>query len=193
LTKRNDVFQAAKSAFVALGYDGTTMDEVARRAGVTKMTVYAHAATKEALFGFIVEESVRLSVEKIWPVDLSGRPGAEIAAFLARFNEIACWHVSIGLQRTIIANVHRFPELARRVHSGVFVPTETALAAALSHWRCTMRAAPLMEAATGQRRHLTLYGLMGPLPLPPSEQRQLQDGAMDQAIGDAVARLTFTP
>jgi TetR/AcrR family transcriptional regulator, mexJK operon transcriptional repressor len=48
--KREAILKAAIELFLQRGYLATTMDEVARLAGVTKQTVYAHYQSKEQLF-----------------------------------------------------------------------------------------------------------------------------------------------
>ena len=45
------ILEAAKRLFVANGFDGVSMDQIAAEAGVSKLTVYSHYGDKEALFG----------------------------------------------------------------------------------------------------------------------------------------------
>lgn len=48
-SKRRDVVEAARMAFREQGVDGTSMDQLAALAGVSKRTVYNHFASKETL------------------------------------------------------------------------------------------------------------------------------------------------
>jgi AcrR family transcriptional regulator len=57
--KRERVLDAAVQVFLANGFDQTSMDAIAARAGVSKTTVYAHYADKFALFRAVVERSGR--------------------------------------------------------------------------------------------------------------------------------------
>ncbi len=50
LGKRAAILEAAKEMFVELGYNGVSMDGIAARAGVSKLTVYSHFGDKETLF-----------------------------------------------------------------------------------------------------------------------------------------------
>jgi len=52
--KREDILDAASGLFLDKGYGNVSMDEVAKRANVSKRTVYNHFASKEILFGEIV-------------------------------------------------------------------------------------------------------------------------------------------
>jgi AcrR family transcriptional regulator len=55
--KRKQVTDAAVELFLANGFDQTSMDAIAARAGVSKTTVYAHYSDKVALFKAVVERS----------------------------------------------------------------------------------------------------------------------------------------
>src|SRR5207249_3735099 len=52
--KHRAIVAAATTAFLDKGYDGTSMDEIAAAAAVSKQTVYKHFADKETLFAEIV-------------------------------------------------------------------------------------------------------------------------------------------
>lgn len=55
LAKRAAILDAAKRAFTQQGFDGTSMDQVAAEAGVSKLTVYSHFGDKEGLFSAVVK------------------------------------------------------------------------------------------------------------------------------------------
>jgi TetR/AcrR family transcriptional repressor of mexJK operon len=50
LEKGAAILDAAKRLFIAQGFDGTSMDQIAAGAGVSKLTVYSHFGDKETLF-----------------------------------------------------------------------------------------------------------------------------------------------
>ena len=56
--KRRAILQAATTVFLRKGYVGTSMDEIAALATVSKQTVYKHFADKETLFSELVAERV---------------------------------------------------------------------------------------------------------------------------------------
>ena len=53
-----ELVAAALEVFVERGYEGTTLADVARRAGVTKGTIYLYFENKEALFKAVVRETI---------------------------------------------------------------------------------------------------------------------------------------
>lgn len=56
--RRQRLLQAARAAFLETGFAGTTMEGVARRAQISKVTLYKHFADKQALFEAVVRELV---------------------------------------------------------------------------------------------------------------------------------------
>src|ERR1700722_12921271 len=56
--KRAAILGAATAVFLRNGYVGTSMDEIAALAAVSKQTVYKHFADKESLFSEIVVSTV---------------------------------------------------------------------------------------------------------------------------------------
>lgn len=56
--KRDAILEAATELFLAQGLQGTSMDAVALKAGVSKQTVYSHFASKEELFRAVIASKV---------------------------------------------------------------------------------------------------------------------------------------
>ena len=52
--KAESILAAAKRMFLESGFGAVSMDAIAREAGVSKATVYAHFAGKEELFGAVI-------------------------------------------------------------------------------------------------------------------------------------------
>ncbi|MEO4209108.1 TetR/AcrR family transcriptional regulator [Acinetobacter pittii] len=57
LEKRARILQAAKAIFLKSGYHGTSMNQIAQEAGVTKLTVYNHFQDKVNLFICAIQET----------------------------------------------------------------------------------------------------------------------------------------
>ncbi|MCB1518909.1 MAG: TetR/AcrR family transcriptional regulator [Hyphomicrobiaceae bacterium] len=81
--RRERLLRAARAAFLETGFAGTTMEGVARRAQISKVTLYKHFADKQALFEAVVRELVA-EVEAQIAVAVNQAHGAEgrIAAAL---------------------------------------------------------------------------------------------------------------
>ncbi len=62
LEKRKHIVEAAKKLFLKLGYHGSSMNQIAKEAGVTKLTVYNHFQDKETLFSCAIEETCEQSI-----------------------------------------------------------------------------------------------------------------------------------
>src|SRR5690606_38408223 len=59
--RRSQLLEVAKQVFAELGYDATTVEEIAARASVSKPVVYEHFGGKEGIYAVIVDrETARL-------------------------------------------------------------------------------------------------------------------------------------
>ncbi|MEW6662145.1 MAG: TetR/AcrR family transcriptional regulator [Bacillota bacterium] len=63
--KQKAIIKAAKEVFTECGYQGASIKEVARRAGVATGTVYLYLRNKEALFKAIVDEVYETVIQEI--------------------------------------------------------------------------------------------------------------------------------
>ena len=61
---RRRLLAEARRIFLKIGYQATTLDDVAAAAGFTKGAVYWHFPNKRALFLALVAESVELNLER---------------------------------------------------------------------------------------------------------------------------------
>lgn len=110
---RSAIVEAALDEFAAKGFAGARLDDVARRAGVAKGTIYVHFRDKESLF----EELVRASLGPIVAA-AEEMPDADmpLRLFATQFIETFAREV-LGTRRRdvlrlIITEGQRFPELA---------------------------------------------------------------------------------
>lgn len=62
LEKRKQILEAAKALFLLHGYHGSSMNQIAKTAGVTKLTVYNHFQDKENLFTCAIEQTCEESI-----------------------------------------------------------------------------------------------------------------------------------
>ena len=106
------ILDAARDVFLERGYGETSMDVVARAAGVSKATVYALFTSKDRLFATVIE---REGDHKTAVVDASG--GAAVADVLSRFAiDAAALLLSVSntaMSRTVSSEAIRYPEVGR--------------------------------------------------------------------------------
>jgi TetR/AcrR family transcriptional repressor of mexJK operon len=57
--KRAQIIRAGKAAFLAQGFGAASVDDIAAKAGVSKMTVYRHFRSKELLFAGVIDALCR--------------------------------------------------------------------------------------------------------------------------------------
>lgn len=111
---RERVLRAATDSFLARGY-ASSVDEIARRAGVAKQTVYHHFASKDRLF-----QEVAQALTKAVLVELGAEP-RDLRAGLLRF-ALAYRARVLGAQgiasfRTVLPEIVRFRGLAKRMYT----------------------------------------------------------------------------
>ncbi|MBN1685669.1 MAG: TetR/AcrR family transcriptional regulator [Spirochaetales bacterium] len=80
--KRDQILSAAEELFKKQGFKKTTIDDVANRAGVSKVTVYNHFTDKRGLIEASVREMMQSKIEGYREILVSDRPWQE------RLNEI---------------------------------------------------------------------------------------------------------
>jgi AcrR family transcriptional regulator len=115
--KRDAILAAAGAVFLRNGYRGTSMDEIAARAGVSKQTVYKHFADKEGLFVELVTTTVDASSDPVHAEVLaladSGDVEADLLDLARRLLARVIQPELLELRRLIIGEAGRFPQLGR--------------------------------------------------------------------------------
>ena len=111
------IFAGAREAFLRQGFDGASMNDVARAAGVSKGTLYVYFDSKERLFEALIRHDRRLQAEQLCQFDPQDH---NVATVLERF---ACDLVETMLQpsqvahvRMVIGAVAKFPQIGRAFH-----------------------------------------------------------------------------
>jgi len=111
--RREAIIAAALDEFIARGYAATRLDDVAKRAGVAKGTIYLHFADKETLFQELIRTALGPLISRLAPPPPAG--GSARAA-LERFAQIFVQEIVTtrrgDIVRLIIAEGARFPSVA---------------------------------------------------------------------------------
>jgi AcrR family transcriptional regulator len=111
--RREAIIAAGLDEFVARGFAATRLDDVAKRAGVAKGTIYLHFTDKEALFQELVRTALVPLAGRLMALPLAG---GSARAILESFAENFVREVALtrrgDIVRLIIAEGPRFPSLA---------------------------------------------------------------------------------
>jgi TetR/AcrR family transcriptional regulator, mexJK operon transcriptional repressor len=127
--KRDAILKGAKAVFLKRGFEGTSMDAVALRAGVSKMTVYRHFRSKEALFAGVITDLCERIVDGDLRQVFELPPRKALTTFARKMTAIVFAHETIELHRIVIAESRRFPKIGRLFYQSGPEACITALAA----------------------------------------------------------------
>jgi AcrR family transcriptional regulator len=112
--KARQIVETARRLFLDHGYDASSMDAIAREAGVSKATLYVHFDNKEALFAALIEEECRTITDRIWPADTdSSDVEATLRRIAENFTTVLLSHHGLAIHHLIVTQVARLPELKR--------------------------------------------------------------------------------
>lgn len=111
-SKAESILAAAKRTFLAGGFGAVSMDTIAREAGVSKATVYAHFSSKEELFGAVIGGECERYFAEFSAGELDPRDvRASLTILGRRFLALLLSGDAIALHRIILGEVSRFPVL----------------------------------------------------------------------------------
>jgi TetR/AcrR family transcriptional repressor of mexJK operon len=113
--KREDIIRAALPAFLAGGYLGTSVDEIADTARASKRTVYSHFGGKEELFRAVIRstiEPMQRSLQEQINFASHKDARASLRSLVHSLVSIIVTPDVIRLRRVVIAESDRFPDLA---------------------------------------------------------------------------------
>ncbi|HYG88375.1 MAG TPA: TetR/AcrR family transcriptional regulator [Azospirillum sp.] len=113
-SKPAQILEAAGKLFLENGYGAVSMDAVAKTANVSKATLYAHFRSKDELFAAMVACECRnqmgtLSCEQVSRLDVADA----LRLIGRRFMLMLLSSKALAAYRVVVAEAHRFPELAR--------------------------------------------------------------------------------
>jgi len=134
--KREAIIDAAIEAFGAGGLDGATVDEIARRAGIAKGTVYLYFKSREEIFTSILRER--------WPGPLPeqllrglldepplGPEGMEQAMTRLSLGFLEAVESNMSVFRLVLTAAYQFPEVGDDLYENTFLKVNRMLASIL--------------------------------------------------------------
>jgi AcrR family transcriptional regulator len=131
------VVEVAAKMFLERGFDATSMEAVAEKAGIAKPTLYAWYRDKAELFTAVLR---RLIEHFLAPLgrqqhDLEGTDAETALTEIGRHVIAVGWSPgALAVSRIITVQAERFPELERLAHEEGWVPAVKGVARVLAHY-----------------------------------------------------------
>ncbi len=117
--KRRAILKAAGKLFMKRGMAGTTMDEIANKADVSKLTVYNHYGSKEELFEAVIRSKCEGHTGDQIFDNLTGKnPDEELYGIGMAFIGLVYSSDAIALHRIIMSEGQKSPEIGRLFYAG---------------------------------------------------------------------------
>ena len=111
--KRRQIMDGARTAFLAAGFDGASMNDIARAAGVSKGTLYAYFDSKDELFEAIIRGQFAQAAERLCTFRREGDVRAMLTDFGVRLMARMTEPETLALARVVVAAVEKFPSIGR--------------------------------------------------------------------------------
>ena len=136
--KRAAVVEAAIRLFLDQGFDGTSMDDVAVKAGVSKPTLYRYFADKDAIYAAAVQATVDDvdQLLKLVAEELASdvHPKKELRRLAVKMLSALMRPDLLRLRRLVIAQADQFPEVGQNWFSQGFGRVLDTLATAFARY-----------------------------------------------------------
>ncbi|HEY9552557.1 TetR family transcriptional regulator [Allosphingosinicella sp.] len=154
----SDICTAALQVFAEKGFAGARIEEIARRAGLSKGGVYLYFPTKEALFRAVVRDAVAPNIEAIrQSVLATPLPFADLVRMLLPQVAAIITTVPLGaVLKMVVGESRNFPELAKVWHDDVVLKAVGILSGAIE------QAQARGEVRPGDPR-IHAFSLIGPM------------------------------
>ena len=158
---RRVIYEAARHEFAASGYAATSMETVARRAGVSTKTLYRLIPNKASLFEGMVSDRLDrfLSVVNLHAADHTDIEQALFAALMA-CADLALDEEVIALQRMVLQEAGKFCDIAGTFYKNAIQRT----AAALADWLRVQQARGLIALDDVDEAAGMLLGMVSSAP-----------------------------
>ncbi len=108
------VLDGARAIILARGFEGATVDDIAREAGVSKATMYRYYPDKAAIFAAVMQRDCCQQENALLGVETEGRSLHDILVDIGeRFIGFVLSPDTLRMFRTAVAETERFPEVGQ--------------------------------------------------------------------------------
>lgn len=116
--KRNSILASARALFAREGFAYAGMEQVARDAGVSTATLYAHFPGKADLFTVVVKDALAEIANHVRrSAKAEGDARTRLAAFSRAYADFYCTAPARATFRMVVSERRRFPHLADEVRA----------------------------------------------------------------------------
>ena len=127
-SKRRQILDGAQKVFMDLGFDGASMNEIARAAGVSKGTLYVYFADKNRLFEAILADEALQKSKVVYNLDPKRDVETTLREFGRAYIGAMCRPGGGSSIRTVMAIAERMPDIGRQFYENVLAKTFDRLA-----------------------------------------------------------------
>lgn len=115
--KFDQVLSGASKVFLRDGFEGASVDDIAREAGVSKATLYSYFPDKRLLFAEVTLEQCREQTQRIMAEIHPENPVADVLTAIGRtMLEFVYSDAGIRMFRVVLGETERFPELGEEFY-----------------------------------------------------------------------------
>jgi len=183
--RRARILAEAERVFFEAGYEGACIDDIIKRVGGSKRTIYNEFGSKEGLFAAMIADSVsKTSEEVVMQLDLDKEKGVGVRQALVDYAAKVMTIVNaprvVALYRTVIGEANRFPKLASAFFESGPGRTIVRFAALLEYYRdrgelevqdCTLAAEQFGGLIRDSLYFAVLLGIRAPLTVAEIKER----------------------
>lgn len=129
-----EIVAAALEVFAEKGFAAARLDDIARRAGVSKGAIYLYFATKEDIFRAVVEQGVAPNLAAVQAA-IANNPNSFpdlLRSFIGVISGVVTDSPVGGIVKMVIGEARNFPELAQVWHDRLVAPALGAMAGAIA-------------------------------------------------------------
>jgi TetR/AcrR family transcriptional repressor of mexJK operon len=114
--KREAVLAEAFDLFIEAGFDGASMDALARRANLSKATLYSHFGSKNKIFQALIDEKIA-EYYQVSSAIVDAHPRAHLLHLSEQFFDLIHDAKALALTRLIVGSATHFPKIVKVFHN----------------------------------------------------------------------------
>ena len=122
------ILRAALAVFGEYGLAGARLEDIARRAGVSKGTIYLYFPNKEALFREMVRSTIVEAIVAGEGIPDSGSARDQLLAFMAHYWDFVRTPAFAVIYRVVVSELHHFPDLVEFYSAEVIARSQKLIA-----------------------------------------------------------------